>query len=220
MSFTTILQPATIELEERRSRFIATAAPCSHTEEALAELDAVRAEHKQATHHCYCYVIGENRLEQRFSDNGEPQGTAGMPMLEVLNKLELTNCCVVVTRYFGGIKLGAAGLIRAYTKACRHAVEAAEIVRYQSFERTALHIAYEHLGRVDFFLREGGYHETERRFDAAITIECLFPSGERGEIREQMMTLTNGKAGYEVFETVDCAVDTAGRIIDPAERLR
>ena len=111
--YKTVLREARDEVVIHKSRFIGHAAPVSSTEEALRFLARIREEHRDATHNCYAYIVGANMGVMRYSDDGEPGGTAGMPIIEVLNAREVTNCCVVVTRYFGGVLLGAGGLVRA-----------------------------------------------------------------------------------------------------------
>lgn len=127
MSYLTIRQRASAELIERRSRFIGTAAPADSREEAEAFVAEIRARCKDATHNTFAYLISE--ADMRASDDGEPSGTAGTPMLEVLKKEGLLRTAVVVTRYFGGVLLGAGGLVRAYGAAAKAAVDAAGIVR-------------------------------------------------------------------------------------------
>ena len=123
--YRTIAREASDEVIIQKSRFIGHACPCATEEDALAFLRRMREEYRDATHNCYAYVIGANQGIMRYSDDGEPTGTAGLPMMEVLKKREIVNCAVVVTRYFGGILLGAGGLVRAYTQGCAIALEAA-----------------------------------------------------------------------------------------------
>ena len=110
------------EIIIQKSRFLGYASPCASEEEALAFLREIREEHRNATHHCYAYLIGENAGITRYSDNGEPAGTAGLPILDVLKSRNLVNCCCVVVRYFGGTLLGTGGLVRAYTQSAQNAV--------------------------------------------------------------------------------------------------
>ena len=124
-SYRTVRQAASDEFIVNKSLFIGHAAPCETEEAALQFLRKIRDEYRDATHNCYAYVIGENAGIMRYSDDGEPGGTAGLPMMEVLKQRGVVNCCVVVTRYFGGVLLGAGGLVRAYTKGCAIALDAA-----------------------------------------------------------------------------------------------
>ena len=114
-----------------KSRFIGYASPCSTENEALAFLQSVRNEHKTATHHCYAYIIGENCGIMRYSDDGEPGGTAGMPIMDVMRAKSIVNCCIIVVRYFGGTLLGTGGLVRAYTQSAQAALSASGIVRME-----------------------------------------------------------------------------------------
>lgn len=114
--YRTLRQSASDEFIINKSRFIGYAAPCETEAEALAFLQSIRTKHKDATHNCYAYIIGQNAGIMRYSDDGEPGGTAGLPMIEVLKHQGVVNCCCVVTRYFGGVLLGAGGLVRAYTQ--------------------------------------------------------------------------------------------------------
>ena len=121
--YRTLRQSASDEFIINKSRFIGYAAPCETEAEALAFLQSIRTKHKDATHNCYAYIIGQNAGIMRYSDDGEPGGTAGLPMMEVLKHQGVVNCCCVVTRYFGGVLLGAGGLVRAYTQGAVVALE-------------------------------------------------------------------------------------------------
>ncbi|MDE7398526.1 MAG: YigZ family protein [Oscillospiraceae bacterium] len=126
MEYKTIAERCEARFVEKKSEFIGYLAPVSDEEEAIAFINEIRAEHRKATHNCYAYILRENTI-CRHSDDGEPSGTAGVPIFEVLRKAELTDVACVVTRYFGGVMLGAGGLIRAYTRGARDAVDAAKI---------------------------------------------------------------------------------------------
>ena len=125
--YKTLRQEAADEVIINKSRFIGYACPCETEDEALAFLNKIRTKHKDAPHNCYAYVSGKNSGIMRYSDDGEPGGTAGLPMMEVRKAQGVVNCCVVVTRYFGGILLGAGGLVRAYTQSAKDALDAAGI---------------------------------------------------------------------------------------------
>ena len=125
------------EIIINKSRFIGYAAPCSSENEALSFLQNIRDEHKTATHHCYAYIIGENCGIMRYSDDGEPGGTAGLPIMDVMRTKSIVNCCIVVVRYFGGTLLGTGGLVRAYTQSAQAALAASGIVR---MEKTSFYL--------------------------------------------------------------------------------
>ncbi len=130
MGIVTLNKHAEVRFIEKRSEFIGNAASVQSDEEAIAFVNEIRKKYPDARHNVYAYTVAENNIT-RYSDDGEPKGTAGIPVLEVIKKNSITNCAVVVTRYFGGILLGAGGLARAYTKSAADAVEAAEIVTYK-----------------------------------------------------------------------------------------
>ena len=130
-SFLTVRETAHDEIVIQKSRFIGFAFPCASEEEAQDHLKKLKDEYRDATHHCYAYLIGANKGIMRYSDDGEPGGTAGLPIMNVLLAKNIVNCCIVVVRYFGGTKLGTGGLSRAYTQGCQIALRAAGLVRME-----------------------------------------------------------------------------------------
>ena len=163
------------EFIERKSRFIGTILPVKTEEEALAALAGVRARYRDATHNCFAYVLRQNHL-QRFSDDGEPQGTAGRPILEVLLREKLTDVCVVVTRYFGGILLGAGGLTRAYAAGCKCAVDAAEILDMRPATELRLTVDYSFYGKLQYLLPDYAALILDTEFGGEITQRLMLPS--------------------------------------------
>ncbi|MER2182900.1 MAG: YigZ family protein [Clostridia bacterium] len=141
-SYITVREEASDEVVIMKSRFIGYAAPCETEEDALAFLRRIKEKHRDARHHCYAYVIGLNAGVMRYSDDGEPGGTAGLPMMDVLKNAGAVNCCVVVVRYFGGVLLGTGGLVRAYTLGCKIALEAAGLVRMELSDVLRCRISY------------------------------------------------------------------------------
>ena len=131
-----------------KATFIGYAKPVKTEEEAVEFINEIKKKHKDARHNVWAYTIGQNMNIQRYSDDGEPQGTAGIPTLEVIKKEDLRDVAVVVTRYFGGIKLGAGGLVRAYTKGAKIGLEAAKIIEKVMFQEVRVRIDYNQLGRV------------------------------------------------------------------------
>ena len=141
-SYITVREEASDEVVIMKSSFIGYAAPCETEEDALAFLRRIKEKHRDARHHCYAYVIGLNAGVMRYSDDGEPGGTAGLPMMDVLKNAGAVNCCVVVVRYFGGVLLGTGGLVRAYTLGCKIALEAAGLVRMELSDVLRCRISY------------------------------------------------------------------------------
>lgn len=149
----TIKSEYVIENVINKSRFIAHIKPVATEEEAKSFIDEVKKEHRDATHNCSAYTIGDQMLIQKANDDGEPSGTAGVPMLEILKKLETHNTAAVVTRYFGGIKLGTGGLIRAYSGAVRDAIKAGGRVELRNAIPTIVTISYDQTGKFEYELQ-------------------------------------------------------------------
>lgn len=197
MTFYSIEKASRIELDIKKSLFIGQACPVQREEEALAFIDGIQTAHPQATHHCRAYIIGEAGLIQRFHDDGEPSGTAGMPILETAKQMELTNVVIVVTRYFGGIKLGAGGLVRAYRQAARETLEAGRVTSYVPWKEVDIQIAYESLGKCDYLLQESPVVERNRVFTDRVALTWLIPEDRVGWIRAQVMEISAGQAKFE-----------------------
>lgn len=156
MAYRTVKQDSETELVIKRSRFIGRCFPVADEQGALRILERIRKQNWDATHNCYAYSIGENGACARFSDDGEPSGTAGMPMLEALCRIGVTDVLVVVTRYFGGILLGAGGLMRAYSRATAAAVRAAGQIEMRECRRLTMDVPYPLWGRIEPLLRASG----------------------------------------------------------------
>lgn len=152
LSYRSVKHLARIEMEERKSRFIAACRPIDNESDAAEFIESARQRYPDASHHVFAWLLGRDLHLQRYSDAGEPQGTAGMPVMNVLLKNNLIQTAVVVTRYFGGIQLGAGGLVRAYGSSAAMAVDAAEIAEYQLCRRHRIVIEYSHLERVKRYL--------------------------------------------------------------------
>ena len=140
-----------------KSTFIGYAKPIKTEEEAIEFINEIKKKHKDATHNVWAYTVGENMNIQRYSDDGEPQGTAGIPTLEVIKKEDLRDVVVVVTRYFGGVKLGAGGLVRAYTKGAKIGIEAGIVIEKVKYTEVKIKIEYTQLGRIQNEIMNLGY---------------------------------------------------------------
>jgi len=177
MRYQTVRGEASAEYEISRSRFIAYVRRAASGEEAASFLQAVKKKHWDARHHCSAYVIGERGQLQKADDDGEPSGTAGKPILETIKKNHLSDTVIAVTRYFGGIKLGAGGLIRAYGKAAALGLDAAEIVEKELFARLRITLEYAFLGAVENNLRAQGYRVEEKTFTDCVALTVLVKAG-------------------------------------------
>lgn len=181
----------------KKSRFIGDITPAANEEAALAFLETVREEFPTATHHCYAYITGFPGRVVRMNDDGEPSGTAGRPILEVIEREGLTNTIVVVTRYFGGVMLGAGGLVRAYARSASEAITAAGIVSYVLHERWKLQFEYAHFGKLEYFLRSEDIVHTEPVFGAAVTLELSVSQARSAALRAAVDDLLGGAAEWE-----------------------
>ena len=190
-------EPFHRELEIKKSIFIAHLVPVSSEEEAQEALSGFRKQYKDATHNCYAWRIGTTRILEKSGDDGEPQGTAGHPMLHVLQMQELTNVLAVVTRYFGGIKLGASGLTRAYSSSLSEAVKEAPIVRYTPHVHLRLTIPYNGVGGFENYIKGTDIIVKDRSFtDKAVMDFLCLPEKEDAHCRF-FTDLTAGKADIE-----------------------
>jgi uncharacterized YigZ family protein len=185
------------EIEIRRSRFLCALAP-AETEEAARELIAERRRADPAArHHCHAFVLGPDGRTQRSSDDGEPAGTAGTPMLEVLRRRELTNTVAVVTRYFGGVLLGAGGLIRAYSQAVAEAVDVVGVLESRRLEVFDVSVDYGRAGRLESDLRLSEYPVQGTRYEESATFEVGVPVAGVAEFVSWLADLTGGAAVSE-----------------------
>lgn len=180
------------ELVEKRSRFIGRVWRVENEEEARARIEETRKRHYDARHNCWCYVLREGGV-LRYSDDGEPQGTAGQPMLNVFLREEVTNVCCVVTRYFGGILLGAGGLTRAYGSAAKLALDAAGICRMRLWAALAVPCTYPLYERMRLLVEQGGGVVTDTDFGADVVLHVTLPAEDVGAFQEKVTELSAGQ---------------------------
>ncbi|OIU67674.1 YigZ family protein [Rossellomorea aquimaris] len=181
------------EINIERSRFIAYVNRAETEEEAKAFIDDIKKKHWDANHNCSAYMIGENDLIQKANDDGEPSGTAGVPMLEVLKKRGLKDTVVVVTRYFGGIKLGAGGLIRAYGKSVSEGLNATGVVERKLMRIMKTKIDYTWLGKVENEVRSSHYQLKDIHYLDAVEVEVYVEEAAKDPFTGWMTELTNGQ---------------------------
>lgn len=166
------------EIEVKKSRFIGLARRCASEEDARALVADARRAHHTARHHCSAWVLGADRRLQRSSDDGEPGGTAGQPILDVINGRELSDVAVVVTRYFGGTLLGAGGLVRAYSEAGAAAVDTVRVVRRQRLDLVSFDVAHDLVGKVESSLRNHGFAIERVEYADVATVTVATPDVE------------------------------------------
>ena len=204
--YKTVLREARDEVVIHKSRFIGHAAPVSSTEEALRFLARIREEHRDATHNCYAYIIGRNAGIMRYSDDGEPSGTAGMPIIEVMKARGVVDCAVVVTRYFGGILLGAGGLTRAYANGAALAVAAAERITYRSCADCRIEMAYPRYGLVSRLLPDYEAQVLASSFGERVGLTVRLPEEQFEELRAALTEATAGAVEAEFLQKIFAAL--------------
>ncbi len=199
-NYRTLKSLGTKELIISKSRFIAHCTRVETEEEALSFIQHIKKEHSSATHNCSAYLIGEHDQIQKANDDGEPSGTAGVPMLDVLKKQGLKDCVVVVTRYYGGIKLGAGGLVRAYGKATSQGLEAAQIVERKLHKRMKVSVDYTLLGKLENEIRQSDYILDEIVYAEGVDFFVFVHRFQEDTFREWMTNLTSAQCTISVIE--------------------
>ena len=193
MEYRTIKEDGQVQEEIKKSRFICHAKRVYSEEEARDFITAIKKEHYKATHNCSAFIVGERSEIKRTSDDGEPSGTAGVPMLGVLENHNLTNVCVVVTRYFGGIKLGAGGLIRAYAGSVALAVKEIGIIEIKEQAGIQIHMTYAQYQEYGNFLKEHNLIELETNFTDQVDTIIFIDKEKKDGIKADLIEFFNGK---------------------------
>ncbi len=197
--YTTVSRASRIEFTVSRSRFIGRCFPLFSEEEALCLLADIKKEHCDATHNCYAYALGPMFETARFSDDGEPGGTAGLPILEVLKNRGVTDALVVATRYFGGVLLGAGGLVRAYSRTASEAVSAAGIVHMHPARRVLVRIDYARYGAMESYVhKEAGI--VECAFAEDVTVSAIVRLERVEPFQKEIAERTDGRAAITLLE--------------------
>ncbi len=206
VEYRTVAKEAEITLVEKKSKFIARIKPVHTQEEAEAFLEEVRKEHWNATHNVPAYILGMNQEIQKYSDDNEPSGTAGLPMLEILKGHQVVNCAVVVTRYFGGTLLGRGGLIRAYGGAAREVLQAAGIVRMVPAQKAAITVDYVHVGRIQNELLTRGVTLEDTEFLERVTFHVVVFPSQTETLRQMVQEFTANDFLWTEGEEVYCRI--------------
>ena len=188
----------------KKSRFIGYAKPVKTEKEALDFIAEISKKHWDATHNVYAYSLREGGIK-RYSDDGEPQGTAGMPVLNVLTQEEVTDCVVVVTRYFGGILLGGGGLVRAYTHSAKIGVDAAEIITLVPWSVCTIQCDYTFYGKTETPIRDFGGVMGDTDFAENVTVKFRIEQGTEQTFDKKLQDLTNGKLSFDIIEEIVAA---------------
>lgn len=206
----TVLEPGTGEIVEKKSRFIGYVRHVESEEEADAFITEIKKKHYDARHNCYAYVVGAEQSVVRFSDDGEPGGTAGKPILEVLLGEGLSDVCIVVTRYFGGTLLGTGGLVRAYTDAAKAGIAGTEIVRRQKVIPLRITVDYTDLGKIQHILAAAEIPVTDSDYGEKVTLSAEVCVDDMERVEKELTEATAARALLEKGEPV-FAFCTGGR---------
>lgn len=190
------------EIEEKKSVFIANTAPVQTEEEALEFIESMKKKYWDARHNCYAYVLGEKAQIMRFSDDGEPSGTAGKPILEVLLGMEVRNVVVVVTRYFGGTLLGTGGLVRAYTQATQAGMAASDIRTMRRGVVLNITTDYNGIGKIQYIMGRRKIAIDEPEYTDVVSLKVKIPYEEEEEVSKEITEATAGKAQIEKIDTI------------------
>ncbi|MGN0347399.1 MAG: YigZ family protein [Lachnospiraceae bacterium] len=205
-SYKILLQGGSGEIEEKKSRFIANLRPVESEEEATAFIEEMKKKYWDARHNCSAFVIGKNNEIMRSSDDGEPSGTAGRPMLEILTKDELHNVVVVVTRYFGGTLLGTGGLIRAYSESVKAGLANCKIGRLTNGRELVAVFPYTEVGRIQNYLISRGWKEKNADYTDVVSMTLEIPEDDLEQVKIDFIELTCGKV--EMLEGKTCNIIT------------
>lgn len=194
MGYQTVYQGGSAEIIEKKSRFIAKVFSIKTEEEALRVLEDVKKQYWDARHHCWAYVLGENRPQERFGDDGEPSGTAGRPILEVIRGQGLRDVMIIVIRYFGGTLLGTGGLVRAYTQAAKEGVLASVVICKESGFLLTIKTDYTGLGKIQYLLGQKGIPVSDSRYTDEVELDVLVSEEEERRLKKEIAEVTNAKA--------------------------
>ena len=197
-AYTTVKEISSFEYEDRKSVFIGMCAPVSTEKDALAFIEAVKKKYPDARHHVYAYVLRENST-MRFTDDREPQGTAGMPVLDAIRKNGCTDVCIVVTRYFGGTLLGTGGLVRAYTSAAIGALTASNIITYDVYNEISIELSYPDYGKISAALVDVGFRTEDTVYTDGVTVIGKLVKANCEKLISSVTEITSGRARINIL---------------------
>lgn len=206
-NYSTVKKEAFDQLTIQKSRFIGYVKRVETKEEAQVFIQKIKKKHHDATHNCSAYMVGEHNQHQKANDDGEPSGTAGVPILEVLKKQDLKDTVVVVTRYFGGIKLGAGGLIRAYSNTTSQALKTAGVVHRQLMVGFSVVVDYSLLGKMENALRQSDYILDSINYLETAELIVYIPDGEERSFHDWAVNLTSDRATFADKGTAYVEID-------------
>lgn len=201
MNYFTIKDFSEASFVEKNSEFIGHICPVSSNDEAVAFIEQIKSQHRKARHNVYAYIVRNDNIS-RYSDDGEPQGTAGIPVLEVLKKNNLTDVCCVVTRYFGGILLGGGGLLRAYSHSAGIAVESAHILNMNECRKIIVDTDYNMYGKISYNLPEFHVKMINSDFSENVKLEMFVKTELCSSLADKITDITNGKVSVKIDDKI------------------
>lgn len=190
------------EIVEKKSRFICNVLPINTEEEAIEFIEKTKKKYWDARHNCFAYVIGERQQIQRCSDDGEPSGTAGKPMLDILLGKKISNVVVVVTRYFGGTLLGTGGLVRAYQKSTQEGLEASVVFEKCYGNQVSIQTDYNGIGKLQYIAATMELHTLDTEYTDKVIMKLLVPVEQQDELEQKVIEATSGRAIIEIEDTI------------------
>ena len=205
-SYNVIYEGGSGEIVEKKSRFIAHVFPVHSEEEASEYIEQIRKKYWDARHNCHAFVIGPNNETSRCSDDGEPSGTAGRPILEVLQGRGIHDALVIVTRYFGGTLLGTGGLVRAYSQAAQAGLQASSIMTKQQGRKISIKTDYNGIGKLQYIVGNRQISVADTRYGEAVEVDILVPEEEVASLTKEITEATAGKAEMDISDELFFAV--------------
>ncbi len=190
------------QITEKKSRFIGDVYNIENEEDALYYINETKKKYWDARHHCYAYIIGNNNEIKRFSDDGEPSGTAGKPILDVLDKSGIANCLIIVTRYFGGTLLGTGGLIRAYSEAAKSGIEASGIMEVKKGIQAQIDADYNSFGKIQYMCMERNIIITDTEYGENVHINMIIEESEYAHFQKAVADAFAGRLGIIIFLSI------------------
>lgn len=212
-SYKTVFGRGENELIINKSRFIGCVMPVDNEDQALSFIQSIKEKHKSATHNVFAYVLGEENQIQRFNDDGEPSGTAGIPVLDVIKKEDLRNVAIVVTRYFGGIKLGGGGLVRAYSRSAKLAIDSGIIVDMYVFKSIWAGVNYNVFGKLENYLRDKRIIPDEIIYEENVSVKLHIQNDLYEHFYLDLMEMTNGASEIAVEGEIYLPVKEGVRLL-------
>ena len=194
------------QITEKKSRFIGDVYNIENEEDALYYINETKKKYWDARHHCYAYIIGNNNEIKRFSDDGEPSGTAGKPILDVLDKSGIANCLIIVTRYFGGTLLGTGGLVRAYSKSVQEGLAQSRIITKYHGVLTEVGTDYNGVGKLQYLFAQKEIPIMNSQYEEAVKMQVLIPANRVDEIKKAVTEATNARASVTDLKELYFAV--------------